>query len=56
MVGFYCPFRVFGNGTKCHNGRPFREFDIKEGDDCSAWEEIDDGLGFCILIWGKEGP
>lgn len=37
MTGCYCPYRIFGNGTKCRDGYPYREFDIGPSDECMAW-------------------
>lgn len=52
MPGFYCPFRVLGNGTKCLSGVPNREYDIpvRPGDECQGW---DHHYGYCRLVWGQ---
>ena len=53
--GVYCPFRIFGNGTQCKNGVPFRAFDIKpdEGIPCQAWDG--EGCTLCYFDYGKRG-
>ena len=50
MTGLFCPFKVFGVFTKCHEGKPYRDYDIKEKDGCMAWSETADGYGYCRLL------
>jgi len=39
MTAYYCPFNVRGHGTKCNNGKPYRDYDLAEKEECMAWSE-----------------
>jgi len=50
--GLYCPFRIFGNGTVCRVGVPFRRFDIEPGNRCRAWDG--EGCTLCYFDYGDK--